>query len=41
MAVQEVAKHGKKAFGIWRNKEIAFWHKLRDLFIEMVIIVLL
>jgi Family of unknown function (DUF6090) len=38
MAVQEVVKHGKKAYGIW-NKGGAFWHKLKDFFIEIVIIV--
>jgi hypothetical protein len=39
MAVQEVVKHGKKAYGMWSNKNVAFWHKLKDFFVEIAIIV--
>ena len=39
MAEQEVAKHTKKVYKIWNNKELSFWHKVKEFFIEIIIIV--
>jgi len=38
MAEQEVIKHTKKAFSIWKTKN-KFWHKVGDLLLEIFIIV--
>jgi hypothetical protein len=39
MAEQEVIKHTKKIFKTWKSKELSFWHKLQEFFIEIFIIV--
>jgi hypothetical protein len=39
MADLEVAKHTKKVYKIWNNKHYSFWHKLKEFFIEIIIIV--
>lgn len=39
MADLEVAKHTKKVYKIWNNKQFSFWHKLKEFFIEIIIIV--
>jgi CHASE3 domain sensor protein len=39
MADQEVIKHTKKIFKIWSSPEHSFWHKVREFFLEIFIIV--
>ncbi len=39
MADHEVAKHTKKVYKIWGNKAHSLWHKLKEFFIEILIIV--
>ncbi len=39
MADLEVAKHTKKVYKIWNNKQYSFWHKLKEFLIEIIIIV--
>ena len=39
MAEEEIAKHTKKAYKIWNSKEHGFWHKTKEFFIEILIIV--
>lgn len=39
MADQEVIKHTKKIFKIWSSPEHSFWHKVREFFVEIFIIV--
>ena len=39
MAELEVIKHSKKVYKIWNNRSGAFWHKLQEFGIEVVIIV--
>jgi hypothetical protein len=39
MAEQEVIKHTKKVFAIWKGKEGGFWHKLKEFLLEVFIIV--
>jgi hypothetical protein len=39
MAEQEVIKHTKEIFKIWSSKEHSFWHKVREFFVEILIIV--
>src|SRR4030095_15719967 len=38
MAEQEVIKHTKKIFTLWKGDK-GFWHKVRELFLEIIIIV--
>jgi len=38
MAEQEIVKHTKRAFSIWKSKN-KFWHKVGDLLLEIFIIV--
>jgi len=38
MAEQEVIKHTKKIFGVWKTNS-PFWHKVSELLLEMLIIV--
>jgi hypothetical protein len=39
MAEQEVIKHTKKVYKIWTSDEHSFWHKVKEFFLEIVIIV--
>jgi len=39
MAEQEVIKHTKKVYSLWSNKELSFWHKVKEFLIEIFIIV--
>jgi hypothetical protein len=39
MAEQEVSKHTKKIYSIWHSKEHSLWHKVKEFFIEIIIIV--
>ncbi len=39
MAEQEVIKHTKKVYKVWSSKEHSFWHKVKEFFIEIFIIV--
>ncbi len=39
MAEQEVSKHTKKIYKIWHSDEHSIWHKVKEFFIEIVIIV--
>ena len=39
MAEQEVIKHTKQVYKIWTNKSYSIWYKLKEFFIEIVIIV--
>jgi len=39
MAEQEVVKHTKKLYKTWSNKELSFWHKVKEFLIEVFIIV--
>ncbi len=39
MAEDEVAKHSRKIYKIWFDKEHNFWHKISEFLIEMLIIV--
>lgn len=39
MAEDEIAKHTKKIYKTWFNKELSIWHKLSEFFIEIIIIV--
>lgn len=39
MADQEVIKHTKKIFKIWSSPEHSFWHKVKEFFLEIFIIV--
>ncbi|MFT3980709.1 MAG: hypothetical protein QM687_09595 [Ferruginibacter sp.] len=39
MAEQEVIKHTKKVYKIWNSKQHSFWYKLKEFFIEILIIV--
>lgn len=39
MADQEVAKHTKKMWGLMTSREHGFWHKLREIALEIAIIV--
>ena len=39
MAEQEVIKHTKAVYKIWNSKSHDFWHKLKEFFIEIFIIV--
>jgi hypothetical protein len=39
MAEDEIAKHTKKIYKTWFNKELSMWHKLSEFFIEIIIIV--
>src|SRR5215467_7037482 len=38
MAEEEVIKHTKKIFGLWTSKK-SFWHKVRELVQEIIIII--
>jgi Family of unknown function (DUF6090) len=39
MAELEVAKHTKKVYKIWNSKQHSFWHKCKEFFLEILIIV--
>jgi len=39
MAEQEVIKHTKKVIKTWSDKELSFWHKVKEFLIEVFIIV--
>jgi len=39
MAEDEVVKHTKKIYNIWTNHEVSFWHKAKEFFVEVLIIV--
>jgi hypothetical protein len=39
MADQEISKHTKKIYKIWHSDEHTIWHKAKEFFIEIVIIV--
>jgi hypothetical protein len=39
MADHEVAKHTKKMYKIWNSSEHGFWHKFKEFFIEISIII--
>lgn len=39
MAEQEVIKHTKQVYKIWTSKSHSFWHKLKEFFVEIIIIV--
>jgi Family of unknown function (DUF6090) len=39
MAEQEVIKHTKKVYKIWRSKEHSFWSKTKEFLVEIFIIV--
>jgi hypothetical protein len=39
MAEDEIAKHTKKIYKTWGTKELNFWHKLKEIIVEIVIIV--
>ncbi len=39
MAEQEVIKHTKKIYKLWNSKEHSIWHKAKEFFIEIFIIV--
>jgi hypothetical protein len=39
MSDQEVVKHGEKIIALMGNKEASFWQKMKDFFVEIVIIV--
>jgi hypothetical protein len=39
MAEQEVIKHTKKIYKVWNSKEHSLWHKLKEFFVEVFIIV--
>ena len=39
MAEEEIAKHTKKIYKTWFNRELTFWHKLTEFGIEIAIIV--
>lgn len=38
MAEQEIIKHTKKIFGVWKTDQ-GFWHKVREFILEIIIIV--
>src|SRR6201985_2759208 len=39
MAEDEIAKHSRKIYKTWFNKELTIWHKLSEFLIEITIIV--
>ena len=39
MAEDEIAKHSRKIYKTWFNKELTFWHKISEFLIEITIIV--
>jgi hypothetical protein len=39
MAEQEVVKHTKKVYEVWKDGEQSWWHKLKELLLEIAIIV--
>jgi hypothetical protein len=39
MAEDEIAKHTKKIYKTWSAKELNLWHKLKEIIVEIVIIV--
>jgi len=39
MAEQEIVKHTKKVYKTWTDKELSFWHKVKEFLIEVFIIV--
>lgn len=39
MAEDEIAKHTKKIYKTWNAKEFNLWHKLREILVEIIIIV--
>src|ERR1700748_1657028 len=39
MAEDEIAKHTKKIYKTWRAKELDLWHKLKEIIVEIFIIV--
>jgi hypothetical protein len=39
MAEQEIIKHTKKVYKIWNSKEHSRWQKIKEFFIEILIIV--
>jgi hypothetical protein len=39
MAEEEIAKHTKKLYKTWFNKELTIWHKISEFLIEIAIIV--
>ncbi len=39
MAEEEIAKHTRKIYKTWFNKELSIWHKLSEFLIEIAIIV--
>src|SRR3954468_13246145 len=39
MAEEEIAKHTKKLYKTWFNKELSIWHKISEFLIEIAIIV--
>jgi hypothetical protein len=39
MAEDEIAKHTKKIYKTWRAKELDLWHKLKEIMVEIFIIV--
>src|SRR6266700_723267 len=39
MAEEEIAKHSRKIYKTWFNKELTIWHKISEFLIEMTIIV--
>ena len=39
MAEEEIAKHSRKIYKTWFNKELTIWHKISEFLIEITIIV--
>src|SRR6187549_1084859 len=39
MADQEVIKHTKKVYQVWKDGEQSWWHKLKEFLLEIAIIV--
>src|ERR1700748_3649113 len=39
MAEDEIAKHTKKIYKTWKTKELDLWHKLKEIIVEIFIIV--
>ena len=39
MAEDEIAKHTKKIYKTWGAKELGFWHKLKEILVEIFIII--
>jgi len=39
MAEQEVIKHTKKVYEVWKDGDLSWWHKLKEFLLEIAIIV--